>query len=146
MEAKRIPFTIEKYNQLVLKKKTHKLQQRDETPVVLYTTEGRGAQPLVGQTDDDDDSIMRWNSDGTYEYNRQLSDNDLVLLGPPPVSIGWINFYRNKKTGNHSSSGESLFPTRQRADDELDALVDWYERVACIEVFEGQGLDDSTTE
>lgn len=106
MEA--IPFSIEKYNDLVVRKETHIVKTIAETPVRILCDDRLGCDyPIVGLIlYKHEQEVDSWTIDGKC---RMGSGKDLYISPKPPVSLGWAAVYQQ----NSISYFTRLCETRQ---------------------------------
>ncbi|RIV20379.1 hypothetical protein DYU11_20220 [Fibrisoma montanum] len=130
MKTKRIPFTVEDYQRLCTETPFH-VETREGLPVRVICLDLKGAQyPVIALIDKDKvEAIIHYTANGKYYYGGDESEYDLFLI-VPARSLGWVNVYKYAETS-------AVHPTREKADSA--ALSN---RLACVEIFEGDGLEN----
>jgi hypothetical protein len=135
----RMPFSIEAYNELVVEKKTHRVVTRGAYIATVLRTDFKSADGpiLVTYEYEGVEYAIKVAANGLYYENRDEDPRDLLLEKLPAKSLGWINFFR-------SDLGLVAFhPDRESADAAAkDPINDPINdpRIACVEIFENQGL------
>lgn len=87
MEA--IPFSIEKYNDLVRDKQSHILLTNSKAPVrILCTDRQHQYCPIVGIVlYVHEQNVTTWTLGG---INNGDNNKNLIIVPKPPVSLGWV--------------------------------------------------------
>ena len=116
-------FSLDEYLANPLKK----VVTRDGRSVKIHCTNYIGAQNIIAQIEGNDYSAS-YHKDGIF-INGFESNCDLFFA--PEKHKGWINVYRNKKTGT-MSFGQVLRTSREEAE-KLAKSSDYYVATAKIE-------------
>lgn len=103
------------------------VQAKKGNEAVIYTTDGKGEYPVVGQVKKEDDD---WRSGcWTLSGENPTQDSDYNLINVPEKHVRYINFY---------SGGIGAHEDRKAADKVATAS-----RIACIRIeFEDGQFDD----
>ena len=129
MKTIEIPCSVENYRKYSADGATPEVKTRDGRKARVICTDRSVSEPIIAlvlNKETGKETIESYCASGCDLSNRE-SAHDLFIVIPPKL-IGWYNCYHDNSFGP--------FPSREIADSvaELD-------RLACIEVYEGDGLD-----
>lgn len=121
-------FSIERYQKLVVEDQTHILILDDskQSAVRIICTERKATWPIVALINK---GPVENESETVEYYTVNQATAVLQIVPKPPKSLGWINIY--KADFLHDSKG---------AAEQYAKVNTLNNRLACVEIFEGQGL------
>lgn len=104
-EQEKLAFSIENYEELVVKNKTHEVRTRQDLPVRIICTDIMGDFPVAGVIRfDSSEALERYNEKGQYYRNGDQFYHDLFICPLPPKTLGFVAVYNDGSLSGHEGT------------------------------------------